>query len=99
MAGNAVCDPFRDLVDRVLRKMGVAGRRLDIVVAEQLADHRKGLAKRERPGRKAVSEVMQPHVLQIGTGPDDAPGTVEAAPEAPVAVAAWKHPGAVVPTR
>ena len=54
--------------------MGVARRRLDIVVSEQLADHRKGLAERERPGRKAVSEVMQSHVLQIGTGPDNVPG-------------------------
>ena len=49
MVGNAVSDPLRCLVDRVLRKMGVARRRLDIVVSGQLADDRKGLAEGE-PG-------------------------------------------------
>ena len=45
-------------MDRVLRQMGVAGRRLDIAVAQQLADHRQGLAKHQRPGSEAALEIF-----------------------------------------
>ena len=37
---DALGDPFRRVMDRVLSQMGVAGRRLDVAVPEQLADHR-----------------------------------------------------------
>ena len=36
----------RDL-DRVPREVGVAGRRLDVAVPEQLPDHRQALSKRK----------------------------------------------------
>ena len=41
------------VMDRVVRQMGVARRRLDIAVAEQLADHRLRLAERQGTGREA----------------------------------------------
>ena len=51
---NALGNPFRRLMDRGLGQMGVARRRLDVAVAQQLADHRQGLAKRQRTGREGV---------------------------------------------
>ena len=47
---NARGDALRRVMDRVAGQVGVARCRLDIVVSEQLADHRQGFAKRERPG-------------------------------------------------
>ena len=63
---NAAGDTLRRLMDRVARQMGVARRRLYVAVAEQLADHRQGLAERQCAGREAVTEVMQPDILQPG---------------------------------
>ena len=45
-------------MDRVVRQVGVARRRLDVAVAQQLADHRQGLAERQRTGREGVSEMV-----------------------------------------
>ena len=39
--------------------MGVARRGLDIAVSEQLADHRKGFAERQRAGSEAVAQVVK----------------------------------------
>ena len=36
---NAAGDPLRRLVEGVPRQMGIARRRLDVAVAEQLPDH------------------------------------------------------------
>ena len=81
-------------------QMGVARRRLDIAVTEELADHRQGLAERQRAGRKGVAEVVQANVIESGPGPDCPPDMVEAvAAIASVAVLARKHPGAVRPSR
>ena len=44
--------------------MGVAGRRFDVAVPQQLADHRQGLAERECTGREGMSEIVQPNVLK-----------------------------------
>lgn len=97
---NAIGYPLRRLMERVLRQMGVARRRLDIAVAEQLADHRQRLAERQGTGREAVSEIVQPDVFQPGRGPHGPPGTIEtAAAEAPVPVVAGEHPGAALPSR
>ena len=63
---NAVSYSLRRLVDRVMRQVGVARRRLDVAVTEQLADDRQGLAERERTGRKAVSDVMDADVVEPG---------------------------------
>ena len=54
IGSNVVGDSFRRLMDRIARQMGVARRRLDIAVAQQLADHRKGFAECQRAGREAV---------------------------------------------
>ena len=54
IGSNAVGDSLRRLMYQVPRQMGVARRRLDIAVTEQLADHRQGLSERERAGGKAV---------------------------------------------
>ena len=40
-------DPGREFLHRVPREMGVAGRRLDLAVPEQLADHRKDQTGRQ----------------------------------------------------
>ena len=59
---DAVGDPFGSLLDGVAREMGVAGCRLDVAVAEQLADNRMKFAERSAllakecpggPGRNA----------------------------------------------
>ena len=60
-------------MDRILRQMGVTRRRLDVAVAEQLADHRQGLAERQRA--EAVTKVVQPDVLQSGPSADGLPDT------------------------
>ena len=39
-------------------QVNVARRGLDVAVPEQLPDHRKGLAERQRAGSEAVSDVM-----------------------------------------
>ena len=97
---DALSDPFRRLVDRVVSQMGVARRRLDVAVAEQLADHRQCLPERQGTRREAVSEVVDPDVFQPGRGPHGPPGMVEtAAAVAPVPVVARKNPGAVIPSR
>ena len=57
--------------------MGVARGRLDIAVLEQLAGHRQGLAERKCPGRKGMSKVMQPDVIESGPGPNGLPNMVE----------------------
>ena len=46
--------------------MGVARRRLDVAVAEQLADHRQRLAERESARGKAVTEIVNSPVFQPG---------------------------------
>ena len=60
----ATLPALRSLVDRVARQVGVTCCRLDFVVAEQLADHRQGLAERQRTGSEGVSEIVQPNVLK-----------------------------------
>ena len=56
--------------------------------------------KRQRAGRKAVSEVVQPDVLQSGPGADGLPDMVEAAAAvAPVPVVAGEYPGAALAPR
>ena len=66
--------------------MRVARGRLHLSVTEQLADHREALAERQRPRSKAVPEVMDPHVLQLGTLADASPGALE--------ISAWLPAGA-----
>ena len=55
---NALGDPLRRLMNRVVRQMGVARGRLDIAVAEQLANHWQGLAERQRAGRVGVARII-----------------------------------------
>ena len=43
-------------MDRVVPQMDVTRRRLDIAVAERLADHRQGFPKGQRTGREGVRE-------------------------------------------
>ena len=63
IGSNAACNLLCRVKDRVARKMGVARRRLDVAVAEQLADHRQGLPERQRTGSEGVSEVVNSHAL------------------------------------
>ena len=43
---------------RVSRQMGVAGRRLDLAVTEQLADHRQVLAERKGPAGEGMAKIV-----------------------------------------
>ena len=54
---NADRDPLRRVMDRVARQVGISRCRFDIGVPEQLANHRQGLAERQRAGSEAVSEI------------------------------------------
>ena len=56
---NAVGNSLRRLMDRIARQVGVTGRRLDVAVPQQLANHRQGLAERKRTGREGMTEVVQ----------------------------------------
>ena len=55
---NALCDSFCHLIDRVVRQIGVARRRFDIAVAEQLADHRQAGAELQGARGIGMSEVV-----------------------------------------
>ena len=52
---NVAGDPFPRLMDRILRQIGVPCRRLDVAVAEQLADRRQSLAERQRTGSEGMA--------------------------------------------
>ena len=79
VVGEAVRDPVGDGLHRARRKVGVAGGRLELGVAEELGDHRQALAERERPGRERVTKVMEPHVLEPGLAADQLPRRVQIA--------------------
>ena len=57
-ARNAIGDALCGLMNPVLRQMGVVGRRLDIAVARQLADHRQDLAERQRTKRDGMPSIL-----------------------------------------
>ena len=45
--------------------MGVPGRGLHLSVSKKLADHGQAFAKRQRPVRKVMPEVMNSHVFKL----------------------------------
>ena len=51
---EAVGNSYGGGLHRLPRKVGVAGGRRDLAVAEELGDHRQAFAEGERPGREAV---------------------------------------------
>ena len=53
--------------------MGVARRGLDLRVAQELADHRQALTRRDSRRRKGVTQVVDTHVLEAGAGTDALP--------------------------
>ena len=57
MGGKAVFDSPSGGVHRMPLEMGVAGGRLHLTVAEELADHGQAFAESESPGREAVSVI------------------------------------------
>ena len=57
--------------------MRVPRRGLDLGVTEQLADHRKTLSEGQSPRGKAVTQVMDSHVVEVRSGADAAPGVLE----------------------
>ncbi len=56
--------------DRLPREMGVARRRLDLVVAEKLPDHRQAFADRERPRGERMAKIVKPDVVETGVPAD-----------------------------
>ena len=53
--------------------MGVAGRRLDLGVPQQLTDRRQTLAERQGARREAVAKVMDAHVVELRALPHPIP--------------------------
>ena len=64
--GDALCGLFH----RVARQMGVARRGLYLAVAQQLPDHREGLAQRQGAAGVRVSQVVDPDALEGGESDD-----------------------------
>ena len=57
--------------------MRIARGRLDLVVTEQLADHRQALTERQRPGSEAVPQVVKPHIGEVRLRPHPVPVMIE----------------------
>ena len=53
---------------RLCSEVGVAWRGLDLRVAEQLADHRQALTRRDSRGREGMAKVVDAHLLDAGAG-------------------------------
>ena len=66
---NADGDPGRRSLDRVPRKMRVAGRRLDLAVPEQLPDHGQTLAKRACVRRDAARHIEEDAMPPVTSKP------------------------------
>ena len=60
VGADAVGDPGRGCLDRIARQMRIARGRVDLVVTEQLADHRQRFSERQRPARKRVAHIVDP---------------------------------------
>ena len=71
--GDALCG----FSDRVARKVRVSGGGVHPAMAEQPADDRQTLAERQCPRGKAVSDVMDAHVVEPGPGADGLPRRVD----------------------
>ena len=76
---EAVRDTVGDGLHRARRKVGVAGGRLELGVAEELGDHGQALAERERPGRERVTQVMEADTHEEGTAPGRLAGSLRTA--------------------
>ena len=70
---NAVSDTGTGRLHRLVCKMRIARRGLDLGVSEQFPDHRKALSEGQSAGREAVTQVMDSHVVKVGSGADAAP--------------------------
>ena len=74
---NAVGNALRCIMDRVARQMSVAGRGFDIAVPQELADHRPGLAERQRSGGEGMKEVVKSDLFQPGVLADALPRSLQ----------------------
>ena len=72
--------------------MGVAGSRPDLSVSKELADHRQAFTQGQRPRREAVTEVMEPNVLEACPLANHDPLFVQVA-ETPAGRTSGNHPG------
>ena len=77
IAVNAVADTSGGRLDGIAGEVGVAGRRLNLGMTEQLADHRQPLAEGQGPRGEAVAKVVNAHVFEVGPGPDASPGVLK----------------------
>ena len=59
--------------DRVSRQVGITGRRLNLRVAEQFADHRQALSGGNGSRGERVPQIVDADVLQPGAGADTLP--------------------------
>ena len=65
--------PGRRFVHRVSRQMGIASRRLDLGVPQQLADRRQVLAERKGPAGEAVPKIVDTNIVEPGLLSDPIP--------------------------
>jgi len=75
--GDVPGDVGGGLPDGVAFEMGIARGRAHHAVAEEVADHRQGVAERERPGGICMTQVMQAHAVELGAAAHPVPGVVE----------------------
>ena len=66
--------PPRGGFDWIVGKMGVAGGRLHLAMAEQLADHRQTFAQGEGAAGVGMPKVMDAHIIKPGLRADAPPG-------------------------
>ena len=76
------------------RKVGVAGRRLHLPVAEELSDHRQALPQCQCPRSEGVSQVVDPDVCEPGPRRNHKPPGVQVA-QAPPGPGSGNHPRVV----
>ena len=57
--------------------MGIARSRLDPAVAQQLANHRKAFAKRQRTAGIGMAQVVNADTLQSGARANELPGMLK----------------------
>ena len=72
-----------DILMGIACEMGVAGRRLDFGVPEQLTDHGQALAERQGAGGERMTQIMKPDIFEPGTLSHAIPVTVEVRQGAP----------------
>ena len=82
-------------MDGIPSKVSVPRGGLHLRVTEQLANHRQTFADQETAAGEAMTQVVDPHIVEPGARPDAPPGVLKVGQMAP-RLASRDHPRAVV---